>query len=86
MGDNEHYYSVEGSQTESMINLPYLSNVGTPGKFVFRVDLTEIEPAPTAGLSLHFHDSFAHIIVTKRPVIRVISLFRKGSTSLLTKC
>jgi hypothetical protein len=25
-----------------------MSNVGSPGKFVFRVDLEEIEPAPTS--------------------------------------
>lgn len=37
-GDGIHYYSVPGSMTESMLNLPQASNVGVPGQFVFRVD------------------------------------------------
>ncbi|XP_052082609.1 uncharacterized protein LOC127720179 [Mytilus californianus] len=47
MGDEIHYYSVEGSRKSEIINLPNLSNVKYPGKFVFRVDLRDIEPAPT---------------------------------------
>ncbi|XP_063408930.1 uncharacterized protein LOC134692411 [Mytilus trossulus] len=49
MGDDIHFYSVEGSRTSQIINLPNLSNVGYPGKFVFRVDLRNIRPAPTPG-------------------------------------
>ncbi|XP_076085994.1 sushi, nidogen and EGF-like domain-containing protein 1 isoform X2 [Mytilus galloprovincialis] len=49
MGDDIHFYSVEGSRTSQIINLPNLSNVGYPGKFVFRVDLRDIRPAPTPG-------------------------------------
>jgi len=30
-----------------------MSNVDSPGKFVFRVDLEEIEPAPTPGSLYH---------------------------------
>ncbi|XP_071145017.1 uncharacterized protein [Mytilus edulis] len=47
MGDEIHYYSVEGSRQSEIINLPHLSNVKYPGKFVFRVDLQDIESAPT---------------------------------------
>ncbi|CAC5402873.1 Sushi, nidogen and EGF-like domain-containing protein 1,Alpha-tectorin [Mytilus coruscus] len=46
MGDDFHFYSVKGSRTADIINLPNLSNVGYPGKFAFRVDLRDIEPAP----------------------------------------
>ncbi|VDI63546.1 Hypothetical predicted protein [Mytilus galloprovincialis] len=49
MGDDIHFYSVEGSRTSQIINLPNLSNVGLAGKFVFRVDLRDIRPAPTPG-------------------------------------
>jgi hypothetical protein len=45
MGDEVHYYSVEGSMSSNIINIPSMSNVGSPGKFVFRVDLEDIEPA-----------------------------------------
>ena len=48
MGDEVHYYSVEASMSSNIINIPSTSNVGSPGKFVFRVDLEEIEPAPTS--------------------------------------
>ncbi|CAC5373566.1 Sushi, nidogen and EGF-like domain-containing protein 1,Alpha-tectorin [Mytilus coruscus] len=47
MGDEIHFYSVEGSRKSEIINLPNLSNVKYPGKFVFRVDLPDIESAPT---------------------------------------
>ena len=53
MGDEVHYYSVEGSRSSNIINIPSMSNVGSPGKFVFRVDLEEIEAAPTPGSLYH---------------------------------
>lgn len=49
MGDDFHFFSVKGSRTADIINLPNLSNVGYPGKFAFRVDLRDIEPAPPPG-------------------------------------
>ena len=53
MGDEVHYYSVEGSRSSNIINIPSMSNVGSPGKFVFKVDLEDIEPAPTPGSLYH---------------------------------
>jgi hypothetical protein len=53
MGDEVHYYSVEGSRSSNIINIPSMSNVDSLGKFVFRVDLEEIEPAPTPGSLYH---------------------------------
>ena len=53
MGDEVHYYSVEGSMSSNIINIPSMSNVGSPGKFVFRVDLEEIVAAPTPGSLYH---------------------------------
>ncbi|CAC5402877.1 Sushi, nidogen and EGF-like domain-containing protein 1,Alpha-tectorin [Mytilus coruscus] len=49
MGDDFHFYSVKGSRTADIINLPDMSNVGYPGKFAFRVDLRDIKPAPPTG-------------------------------------
>ncbi|XP_052089062.1 uncharacterized protein LOC127725814 isoform X2 [Mytilus californianus] len=49
MGDDIHFYSVKGSRRADIINLPDMSNVGYPGKFVFRVDLRDIKPAPPTG-------------------------------------
>jgi hypothetical protein len=49
MGDEVHNYSVEGSRSSNIINIPSMSNVGSPGKFVFKVDLEDIEPVPTPG-------------------------------------
>lgn len=44
-GDGTHYYAVPGSMTDSMLNLPQLSDIGVPGQFVFRVDEREIANA-----------------------------------------
>lgn len=55
-GDGVNYYAVNGSMTDSVLNLPQMSNIGIPGKFVFRVDLTEIANAgnyPIFTLYLH---------------------------------
>ncbi|CAB3980322.1 sushi domain-containing 2-like [Paramuricea clavata] len=41
-GDGTRYYSVQGSQTDLIRQLPALSNVNVPGMFVFRVDEAEI--------------------------------------------
>ncbi|XP_052697868.1 adhesion G protein-coupled receptor B1-like isoform X2 [Crassostrea angulata] len=45
-GDGIHYYSVPGSMTESMLNLPQASNVGVPGQFVFMVDKKTTDVIP----------------------------------------
>ncbi|XP_056012711.1 sushi domain-containing protein 2-like [Ostrea edulis] len=37
-GDRKNYYSIEGAQTDAVINLTQTSNVGIPGKWVFQVD------------------------------------------------
>ncbi|XP_065944898.1 sushi, nidogen and EGF-like domain-containing protein 1 isoform X2 [Magallana gigas] len=42
-GDGIHYYSVPGSMTDSMLNLPQASNIGVPGQFVLMVDGKEID-------------------------------------------
>ena len=44
-GDGVNYYAVPGSMTDSMLSLPRMSNIGIPGQFVFRVDLTNITNA-----------------------------------------
>ncbi|VDI06757.1 Hypothetical predicted protein, partial [Mytilus galloprovincialis] len=44
-GDGIHFYAVPGSQTPGIINITQMSNVGIPGKFIFRVDLATIERA-----------------------------------------
>nr|XP_022329841.1 sushi, nidogen and EGF-like domain-containing protein 1 [Crassostrea virginica] len=44
-GDGVNYFAVPGSMTDSMLNLPQMSNIGIPGQFVFRVDQTNITNA-----------------------------------------
>ncbi|XP_062583136.1 protein mesh-like [Saccostrea cucullata] len=41
-GDGKVYYVVNGSRTADIININKKSNVGIPGKFVFRIDSSEI--------------------------------------------
>jgi len=52
-GDDIHYYSVPGSMTPDIANLLQKSNVGQPGKFLFRVDLPEIDD-DTANTECNF--------------------------------
>ncbi|KAJ8300970.1 hypothetical protein KUTeg_022489 [Tegillarca granosa] len=42
-GDGENYYSIEGAQTAAVVNFTITSNVGVPGKWVFRVDGKSVE-------------------------------------------
>lgn len=44
-GDGTNYYAVNGSMTDSMLNLTQMSNIDVPGQFVFRVDEREIANA-----------------------------------------
>ena len=37
-GDNENFFVIQGSQNASIVDIETTSNVGTPGKYVFRVD------------------------------------------------
>ncbi|XP_062582966.1 sushi, nidogen and EGF-like domain-containing protein 1, partial [Saccostrea cucullata] len=46
-GDGVHYYSVPGSMTNAVLNLPQMSNIGIPGQYVFRVDQAKITNADT---------------------------------------
>nr|XP_022329850.1 sushi, nidogen and EGF-like domain-containing protein 1 [Crassostrea virginica] len=46
-GDGIHYYSVPGSMTDAVLNLPQMSNIGIPGQYVFRVDQNKISNADT---------------------------------------
>ncbi|XP_062612220.1 uncharacterized protein LOC134274009 [Saccostrea cucullata] len=46
-GDGEHYYSVNGSRTDAVLNLPQMSNINISGQFVFRVDQAKITNADT---------------------------------------
>ncbi|KAK3087620.1 hypothetical protein FSP39_008510 [Pinctada imbricata] len=42
-GDQRNYYSIEGAQTDAVVNLTLTSNVGIPGKWVFQVDRDTVQ-------------------------------------------
>ncbi|XP_076091868.1 protein mesh-like isoform X1 [Mytilus galloprovincialis] len=42
-GDGINYFAVNASRTADIINIPQMSNVDIPGKYIFRVDSTSIE-------------------------------------------
>ncbi|XP_052091067.1 protein mesh-like isoform X1 [Mytilus californianus] len=42
-GDGINYFAVNASRTADIINIPRMSNVDIPGKYIFRVDSTTIE-------------------------------------------
>ncbi|XP_071123955.1 protein mesh-like [Mytilus edulis] len=41
-GDGFNFYAIEASRTASVINVTSMSNIDQPGKFIFRVDTTQI--------------------------------------------
>ncbi|XP_065942667.1 uncharacterized protein [Magallana gigas] len=56
-GDGTNYYSVSGSMTDSLLNLPQMSNIGVPGQFVFRVENREITAPDNCASSPCVHGS-----------------------------
>ena len=42
-GDGIRYFNIPGSRTHEVINLPTQSNVGVPGRWMFRVDSETID-------------------------------------------
>ena len=65
-GDGVNYYAVPGSMTDSMLNLPRMSNIGIPGQFVFRVDQTNIT---NAGLYLNIYYILNYQIYFIKPCV-----------------
>ena len=41
-GDGERFFSIPGSQTPAIINIASTTNVGIPGAWIFRIDLSTI--------------------------------------------
>lgn len=64
-GDGEHYFSVPGSMTNSVLNLPQMSNIGVPGQFVFRVDQNKISNAGKAFNSLQYKKRYSHFLLLR---------------------
>ena len=42
-GDGIRYFNIPGSRTHEVINLPTQSNVGNPGRWMFRIDNAKVE-------------------------------------------
>ena len=55
-GDGIRYFNIPGSRTHEVINLPTQSNVGNPGRWMFRIDSAKIEAGGcnTKGKSYFF--------------------------------
>lgn len=65
-GDGEHYFSVPGSMTNSVLNLPQMSNIGVPGQFVFRVDQNKISNAGKAFNLLQYKKRYNPSLITPK--------------------
>ena len=48
-GDGTRFLSIPGSRTSAIVNIATTSNVGIPGLWIFRVDLSEIA-TPSPGM------------------------------------
>ena len=45
-GDDERFFSINGSRTAAILDIDMTSNIGVPGKYLFRVDGTTIATPP----------------------------------------
>ncbi|NXO00460.1 SNED1 protein, partial [Rhinopomastus cyanomelas] len=46
-GDDTNFYNLPGSRTAAIINITGTSNIGLPGRWVFRVDEAQVTGVPT---------------------------------------
>ena len=51
-GDGIRHTTIEGSRTEAIVNIETTSNIGVPGKYLFRVDTNTISATPPPGMIL----------------------------------
>ncbi|XP_060073737.1 sushi, nidogen and EGF-like domain-containing protein 1 [Ylistrum balloti] len=70
-GDGVNSYTVNGSMSDDIVNLVNRSNTGVPGKFLFRVDGVEIQPAGQNITSRYRHKIFKWDICCRKSVKRV---------------
>ena len=49
-GDGTRFTTIEGSRTEAIVNIETTSNIGVPGKYLFRVDPNTISATPPPGM------------------------------------
>ena len=45
-GDDVHYYNIPGSRTPAVLHINRTSNIGVPGRWVFRVDEFTVTEGP----------------------------------------
>lgn len=56
-GDGVRHFTINGSRTSSIVDIETTSNIGVPGKYVFRVDDTTIDATPP-GEEFKIHRSY----------------------------
>ena len=49
-GDGMRSTTIQGSQTPDIVNITTISNIGVPGKFLYRVDTNTISATPPPGM------------------------------------
>lgn len=60
-GDNETHLTINGSQTPAIVDIENTSNIGVPGKYVFRIDDTTIAATPP-GMEFNQALNFAECV------------------------
>ena len=54
-GDGETYYSVPGSRTDAIVDIDMTTNIGVPGRWLFRTDNANIEGLQCTSSGSHFN-------------------------------
>ena len=60
-GDGVRATTISGSQTPEIVNITSTSNIGVPGKYLYRVEDTTIPATPPPGMKLSLNYNISHI-------------------------
>ena len=62
-GDGEFHFTINGSQTPAIVDIETTSNIGVPGKYLFRVDNETIFTPPPRKEHVYIHYTYIHTYI-----------------------
>ena len=62
-GDGEFHFTINGSQTPAIVDIETTSNIGVPGKYLFRVDNETISTPPPRKEHVYIHYTYIHTYI-----------------------
>ena len=62
-GDGEFHFTISGSRTPAIVDIETTSNIGVPGKYLFRVDNETISTPPPRKEHVYTHFTYIHTYI-----------------------